>query len=262
MTNIDLSFVLYVLILFFNILFLAIATVKALKYREIPDKIWLALLLTTIPLIIVKSIIDHLGILFFIIYGLNIFIGVMFGLIMFYSGAWGGADSKAIMSISITFPYQAFFLKSNCILLPILGISINFLVFFISLIFAFLIYNAVFYFHHGELFSKTEGTLIQKISILVSGYKEELSKLENKRFVDIAEEKKGDDWYLVSSIALASPEDDISEFEEKYKIIQRLIDDGKKHVWVRPQPPGILFIFLAFIFYVLMGSPLLSLIVC
>ncbi len=261
---ISLSFLFQLLLIIVNISFLVIASIEDWKYREIQDRIWLYMLLFSLPLVAIKIVLDKPTIIFYVYYGLNVFFGIMFGLVMFYTGAWGGADSKAIIVLSITYPFlQIINPPSNCFMPAILGISINFLIFFLSLVIAFAVYNVLFFVRHKELFQGVDGSIIKKIGVFISGYKEKIDLLKQKKFFDIAEEYDGNKWILSSAFSKVLDEEEEKEYIEKEKeLISLLEKSGKKYVWIKPQPPGILFVLLAFLSYILFGSPVLEKLLC
>ncbi len=251
---------LWLLLFLIHTVALVIATYYDIKYRIIPDKVWLFLLLASgLVLIYQLATVSH-STVFFILYAMNAFFGIFIGLTMFYTGAWGGADSKAIMTIGITYPYVPFF--STCSLPPVLIVSVNFLFITILVVLGFLIYNLLSRLITQEpLFQNVKGTTSQKIMALVSGFKETPNELLASKFLEPLERKEDDAWVLVAQLFQKIPDDEELENIKK-QIVQQAIESNKEKLWVRPQPPGILFLLFAFLVSASFGNPVLEFLLC
>ncbi len=250
----------WIILFSIHLLALAIATVYDIKYRIIPDKTWGLLLLSSAILLSYEFLANTYDVVFFILYAVNAFFGLFIGLTMFYTGAWGGADSKAIMTIGITYPYIPFL--SSCSVPPILILSVNFLFVIILVVFGFVGYNLIDQVLSKEnLFQNVEGTFGQKIIALVSGFKETPERLLNSKFLEPLE-KQEDGFWVLSAQLFQEIFDDDELARMKKKVAQQAIESNRNKIWVRPQPPGILFLLVAFMLSAFLGNPLLEFLLC
>ncbi len=250
----------WILVFLIHVIALAIATYHDVKDRIIPDKVWGFLLLASGLVLTYQLITISPSPIFFVLYAMNAFFGIFIGLVMFYTGAWGGADSKAIMTIGITYPFLPFF--SACSIPPVLIVSVNFLFITILVVLGFLTYNLLSrILTRTPLFYDVKGTTGQKIMALASGFKETPDKLLNSRFLEPLERKENETWVLVTQLFQEIPDD--NELENiKKQVAYQAIESNKEKLWVRPQPPGILFLLFAFLISAFFSNPILELLLC
>jgi preflagellin peptidase FlaK len=90
-----------------SLAFLTYASWRDYKTREVSNRVWaiyapLALLLTIFELFFF----EHDLLLKLSFFGLSFGITAAFAIILFYSGGFGGADSKALMCIALALPFS------------------------------------------------------------------------------------------------------------------------------------------------------------
>ncbi|MBN1328484.1 MAG: prepilin peptidase [Candidatus Heimdallarchaeota archaeon] len=126
---------------------------------------------------------------------LSIVIGFFLGFLLFYIGAWGGADSKALWSITILTPLHPF-LETRGTLInltfpvieptiwvldsSVISILLNsgLLAIFYPLI--LVIFNSIKA-THGSLFDEVRGSTASKVRSFVFGYRKKVSKITPKK---------------------------------------------------------------------------------
>ncbi|NHK32869.1 MAG: hypothetical protein FK730_16095 [Asgard group archaeon] len=179
------------------------AGIEDILYREVRREIiWLlmigaGIILDILYLILYEGLRDRTDILAEML--LTIVIGFIFGFVLFYIGAWGGADSKALWSLAILTPLHPF-LETRGTLLniqfdsiwvldsSIISILLNsgILAIFYPLI--LIIINSITA-TKGSLFDEVHGSTSQKIRCFIFGFKKKVAKINpNKLHFDFLEE--------------------------------------------------------------------------
>lgn len=130
---------------------------------------------------------------------LTIVIGFIFGFVLFYIGAWGGADSKALWSLAILTPLHPFPETRG----TLLNIQFDYIWVLDSSIISILLNSgllAIFYpliliivnsitATKGSLFDEVRGSTTEKIRCFVFGFKKKVSKINpDKLHFDFLEE--------------------------------------------------------------------------
>ncbi|NHJ32856.1 MAG: hypothetical protein FK732_08335 [Asgard group archaeon] len=120
---------------------------------------------------------------------LTIFIGLIFGFVLFYFGVWGGADTKALWALSVLTPIHP--LGGN-----VLGVDIGQEIIIInSSIFSILLNSGLIALLYplilmiintvsaarGSLFDEVRGSASEKIRCFMFGYKKKVSKINHDR---------------------------------------------------------------------------------
>ena len=231
-----------------------------IRDRLIPDKIWLIQLFAGLfTLIWWGSTTNDLGLIVYI----NIVLGLIFGLVFFMLGAFGGADSKAIIVLAISSPIKFSFtimaFDGDEIFPSIFFMLTNFMVIFIIFALILLIYNISSRSKFGSLFGETGGSRMQKFNVLFSSYRVSPDKLLTMEHYDPVEKVVDDEWVLHTPLFEAPVDDDTWEKQTKIareKAIKDSIKTERSYLWIRPQPPGLVFILVAYLFWVFIGSPL------
>jgi preflagellin peptidase FlaK len=248
-----------------SIAFLLYASWSDYKTREVSNRVWvlfapLALLLSLVELLLYES--SKLP-----LFGLSFGITAVFAIVLFYSGGFGGADSKALMCIALALPFSpetlfAPFLAAG--ISPLFQNIFPFTVFSNAVLFAaatgiyMLLYNIIW---HKKTGKKTfEGTLAmesigKKIIALITGYKVSVVKLKEKWHVypmEDIEEENGEN--SVKRKLVVMPRD-----EGRDEIVARLskaVDAGKidAYVWATPGLPMLIFITIGLIIALLFGD--------
>jgi len=248
-----------------SLAFLFYASWSDYKTREVSNRVWvlfapIALFLSLVELLLYEpSKLPFLGLSF----GLTAVIA--FGL--FYSGGFGGADSKALMCIALALPFSP-----EALFAPVLAAGVSPLfqnlfpltIFSNAVLFAaatgiyMLLYNVIW---HKKTGKKTfEGTLAtesigKKIIALITGYKVSVAKLKEKWHIypmEDIEEENGENPLKRKLVVI--PRD-----EGKDEIVTRLskaVDAGKINadVWATPGLPMLMFITIGLIIALLFGD--------
>jgi preflagellin peptidase FlaK len=212
----------------------------------------------------------------------GISVGVTFGLafLLFYTGAFGGADSKAFMCIALALPFTPFsntiysnYLPifanyipalSNGLSSPISNLIFQFTILTNSVIIAvfsvvyIVIRNIVWHKRHGrKLFEdslKTE-SLGKKLAVILTGYKMPVAKLQEKWHIFPLEdvEKQADSEEIKRKL-LVVPKDDGRD-----QVVERLstsLSEGKikDYIWASPGLPMLIFVTVGLIIALLFGD--------
>jgi archaeal preflagellin peptidase FlaK len=246
--------------------FLIYASWSDYKTREVSNRVWaiyapIALSLTLAELLLFDS--SQLW-----LFGLSFGLTAGFALLLFYSGGFGGADSKALMCIALALPFFP-----AALITPILpgGISpLSQTLFPVTILSNAVLIAAVsaIYLLISNLAGKAttckplfEGTLSQesigkKILVLITGKKFPIATLKAKWHVypmeDIAEEGNGENSLKRKIVAV--PKD-----EGRDEIVARLskaADEGKidSKVWATPGLPMLIFITVGLVIALSLGD--------
>ncbi|UCF45059.1 MAG: prepilin peptidase [Candidatus Bathyarchaeota archaeon] len=248
-----------------SLAFLLYASWSDYKTREVSNRVWafyapLALFLSLVDLLLYKSS-DWL---FFV---LSIGFTIILALCLFYSGGFGGADSKALMCIALALPFFPETLFTPVFASGISPLSQNLFpltIFSNAVLFAaasgiyMLLRNLIWRVATGvKIFGGTLGTesIGKKILVLITGYKVSITKLKAKWHIYPMEDieiENGEN--LLKRKLVIVPRD-----EHRDEIVERLskaVDAGKidAYVWVTPGLPMLIFITLGFIVALLFGD--------
>jgi preflagellin peptidase FlaK len=248
-----------------SLAFLIYASWSDYKTREVSNRVWvlfapLALFLSLVELLLYEpSKLPFLGISF----GIT----AVIAFVLFYSGGFGGADSKALMCIALALPFSPQTLFAPVLAAGVSPLSQNLFpltIFSNAVLFAaatgiyMLLYNIIW---HKKAGKKTfEGTLAtesigKKIIALITGYKVSVAKLREKWHVypmEDMEEENGEN--MVKRKLVVVPRD-----EGRSEIVARLskaVDAGKidADVWATPGLPMLIFITIGLIIALLFGD--------
>jgi preflagellin peptidase FlaK len=249
-----------------SLIFLAYASWSDFRKREVSNKVWvifapLALVLTSLQFFVFSPQLLHA-------FALSFVTTSVLSVTLFYAGAFGGADAKALMCLSLALPsYPTYLLQPSFSLLsPFFPISVftNAVLLAALSVFYILLRNYLWKRRTGErLFEGFEKESIgRKILTVVSGYKANMVELEKKEFLYPLE----DIWIAETGESerklIVMPKD-----EGKGEIVERILEasrEGKlqSDVWVTPGLPMLVFItsglILALVFgdviWILLGS--------
>jgi len=243
---------------FMSLAFLVYASWSDWKKREVTNRVWvvwapLALALTTIQYIIVFSpeLLNYFIFSFITTSALSV--------LLFYAGAFGGADAKALMCLSLTLPYYPVLLKPQTdlispLLLPITVFS-NAVLLASLTVFYNVLRNSGWKFKTGQpLFKGLENeSFWRKLLAFASGYKVQVTELAKSVHLypleDITSKEVGDERNL-----LTLPKD-----EKKEEIIARILNASKEgkiqnDVWATPGLPMLIFITAGLIVALTLGD--------
>jgi len=233
------------------LLFLLYASWSDHKSREVSDNVWLALAPLSFALTYTEFFLYEPSKL--IAYGACFGLTAAFALLLFYSGGFGGADSKALMCLALALPFYP-----DHLLTPLTGqpspISQTFFpitVFSNSVLFAALTAVGILLYNvssrvrtreplfEGDLKNESFG---RKILVLITGYKVSIKKLKEKWHVYPMEDVEEDADRGFKRKLVILPKD-----EGRNEIVERLdkgIEAGRLRdkVWATPGLPMLIFV--------------------
>jgi prepilin signal peptidase PulO-like enzyme (type II secretory pathway) len=253
----------------FSLICLIIGSFYDWRDREVPNKLWLVQISGGFVLLFSYFIIDDPHTLF--VLG-NVFIGSFIGITMFAIGAWGGADSKAIIALSISSPSISILLVDTSNYLydyfpAILFILFNFLIILLLFAFSLIIGGLISSFKY-VLFEQPNLSFSDKIALLMSCIKIDQLSIESVTNVDFVEQfdDEENEWLIKLSLFMPEEEEELDlavrqeEFAKLRKeVFEKAVETKKKAIWVRLQPPGIVFMFVGYLMWITIGSPLAAL---
>jgi preflagellin peptidase FlaK len=201
------------------------------------------------------------------LFGLSFGLTAVIALFLFYSGGFGGADSKALMCIALALPFSPATLFAPVLAAGISPLSQNVFplaVFSNGVLFAaatgiyMLLYNIIWHEKTGKKIF--EGTLAtesigKKIVALITGHRVSVAKLKEKWHVypmeDIEEESGAN---LIKRKLVVIPRE-----EGRDEIVARLskaVEAGRidAYVWATPGLPMLIFLTIGFIIALLLGD--------
>jgi preflagellin peptidase FlaK len=248
-----------------SLAFLLYASWSDYKTREVSNRVWvlfapLALFLTLAELLLYEP--SKL-----LLFGLSVGVTVAIAFILFYSGGFGGADSKAIMCIALALPFSletpfapalaAGISPLSRTLFPITIFS-NAVLFAALSGIAMLLLNLKWRLTTGKkIFAGSLATesIGKKILVLITGYKVSVAKLKAKWHIypmEDIEEDNGENPFKRKLVVV--PRD-----EGRDKIVERLskaVDAGKidADVLATPGLPMLIFITAGLIIALLFGD--------
>jgi preflagellin peptidase FlaK len=248
-----------------SLAFLLYASWSDYKTREVSNRVWLlfaplALLLSLVELLLYEP--SKLP-----LFGLSFGLTAVIALVLFYSGGFGGADSKALMCLALALPFFPETLFVPVLVAGVSPLSQNLFpltIFSNAVLFAaatgiyMLLYNIIW---HKKTGKKTfEGTLTtesigKKLITLITGYKVSVAKLKEKWHIypmEDIEEENGENPLKRKLVVV--PRD-----EGRDEIVVRLskaVDAGKidADVWATPGLPMLIFITIGLIIALLFGD--------
>ena len=233
------------------------------KTREVSNRVWAIYA----PIAIVLSLADLL--IYdpskLVLFGISVGFTVGLAFLLFYSGAFGGADSKALMCIALALPFAPVTLFTPILagsFDPISQILFPLTIFSNAVLFAaasgiyMILHNLVWHKKNGKkMFTGTlaHESLWKKIVILITGYKVTIAKLKEKWHVFPMEDVGEGEGALQRKLVV------IPSQEGRDKLVERLsnaVQAGKidTYVWATPGLPMLIFITLGLIVALLCGD--------
>jgi len=232
------------------------------KRREVSNKVWavlapLALLFTSVQYVMFRG--DLL------VYTLSVAVTSGLAIVLFYAGAFGGADAKALMCLSLALPrYPTHFFSVFATftvtlpvspLFPITVFSNSVLLAASTVVYA-LLRNLVWKLKTGsKLFEGFEKEFFgRKLLALLTGYKVDVTKLERYEHVYPLEDIDVIEGNQTDRKLLVMPKD-----ENREQIVRRIseaVRTGKiqKEVWATPGLPMLIFITAGLIIALVFGD--------
>jgi len=224
--------------------FLIYASWSDCKTREVSNVVWAilapsAFALTTFQFLMLRPESLYTFVLSFAITS-------ALALALFYAGAFGGADAKALICLSLALPtYPTHLLQQSLFVSPIFPITVftnGVLLASLSVVYA-LLRNLLWKGRNKKgLFEGLEKeTVGHKILALLCGYKVKISKLERVAHLYPLEDVYANEKVESKRKLLVFPKD-----EEREDIVERLLkaaDEGElNEVWATPGLPMLIFI--------------------
>jgi archaeal preflagellin peptidase FlaK len=220
------------------------------KTREVSNRVWVIYAPIALSISLVEIfLLDPSKLLLF---GVSVGITVGIAFLLFYSGGFGGADSKALMCLAVALPFapQVLLSLSADNLSPISQYIFPLTIFSNAVLFAaasgvYMILRNVFWhkINHKKMFAGTlsEEAVWKKFLVLITGYKVTVEKLKEKWHVFPMEDVNQFDENLERKLVIVPRE------EGRNAIVDRLSNsvDTKKmdnYVWATPGLPMLIFI--------------------
>lgn len=246
-----------------SIVILTYASWSDYKSREVSNLVWAIYAPIAIALAITELLLYDSSKL--ALFGISVGFTVMLAFLLFYTGAFGGADSKAFMCIAFALPFAPVILFTPVLaggLSPISQVIFPLTIFSNAVLFAaasglyMILRNLVW--HKKNKQKMFTGTLAQesigkKIVILITGYKITIAKLKEKWHIFPMEDVDDGENALQRKLVVIPSE------EGRDKIVERLSSavQARKidtYVWATPGLPMLIFITLGLIVALLCGD--------
>lgn len=242
-----------------TILALAIATYFDVKTRIIPDEIWLFQLLCGI-IINIFWFLASPSFMEIIVFALGIAVSTIVAIVIILTGAMGVADAKGIFCVGISFPFFVELISPVFEYNPLIPafFSIIFYFLILNILLSLVIFLTNMYYQIGgrQLYSDLDATPLTKVLILFEGVQVTLDQVKTWKHYDVVERYDGENWKLdVPRFEQELTDDEYEELERELReeTIANMELTGRKLVWVRWQPPGILFFLISIILLEIFG---------
>ncbi len=247
-----------------SLTFLLYASWSDYKTREVSNRVWLfyapiAFALSFANLLLFDSARLPL-------FGLCFGVTAAIAILLFYTGGFGGADSKALMCIALALPFSVGTLLGPLSPLgesPLAKNIFPLTIFSNGVLFAaatgiyMLLFNVFWHGRNGKKFF--EGTLAKesigkKLLVVITGHRVPLEKLKDTWHVYPMEDAELEEDTSLKRSLLVVPKD-----EGRDEIVSRLskaADEGRidKNVWATPGLPMLIFITVGLIAALLVGD--------
>jgi preflagellin peptidase FlaK len=246
-----------------SLAFLLYASWSDYKTREVSNRVWafyapLALFLSLSELLLSEP--SKLP-----FFGLSFGVTAAFAIILFYTGAFGGADSKALMCIALALPFFPETLFTPIFASGISPLAQNLFpltIFSNAVLFAaasgiyMLLCNLIWRIRTGKkIFEGTLGTesIGKKILVMITGYKVSVVKLKEKWHVYPMEDVEESEAALKRKLVVVPKDEGRNEIVER---LSKAVDAGKidAYVWATPGLPMLIFVTIGFIVALLLGD--------
>lgn len=232
------------------------------REREITDKVWVVMTICGIAFLLIDATLISGNRLWLTLIGISITFSFTIGFILFYLDFFGGADSKALMALSIVMPLRPRLMQMNSKTHPFIPIAVfnNSVIGAASMAIVLLTYNISRKIRGEKLFNGLEGeSAWKKILLLVTGYKIALSQLKEKKFVYPLEEIEMTDSKIKRRIKVRIG---ITRGEKELEKLLKKIESKEIQVkiWVTPALPMIIFMTAGLIISIIYGDLLFMLV--
>jgi len=231
------------------------------KTREVSNRVWAIYAPVAIAIVVPELLIFESSKLLLFGASVGIIIGLAF--LLFYTGGFGGADSKALMCMAIALPFAPasttplvndFVSPTSQFIYP-LTIFSNAVLFAAASAVYMMIRNILWHRKNGKAFfagTLSKESVSKKILVLITGYKVTTAKLKEKWHIFPMEDVEVNDDLMRKLVVV--PHD-----EGRNEVVERLVsaaNDGKidSYVWATPGLPMLIFITLGLIVALLYGD--------
>jgi preflagellin peptidase FlaK len=200
-----------------------------------------------------------------LLFGISVGLTVGIAFLLFYTGGFGGADSKALMCIAVALPFAPVILSLPLLnggLSPISQVLFPFTIFSNGVLFAaasgiyMILHNVVW--HKRNCKKMFVGTLAEepvwkKILVLITGYKVTVAKLQAKWHVFPMEDVKDSENRLERKLVVVPHDEGRDEVVER---LSNVVKAGKidNFIWATPGLPMLIFITLGLVVALLFGD--------
>jgi preflagellin peptidase FlaK len=245
--------------------FLLYASWRDYKAREVSNRVWAYYAPIALALSLLELVFFDVSLLPY--FGLSFGLTALFSIILFYSGAFGGADAKALMCIALALPFAPIPLYSpiaNSAVSPLSQYLFPLSIFGNAVLFAaasgiyMLLRNLVWHKQQGKKMfdgALAEESISKKILVTITGYKFKVSKLKEKWHIyplEDFDQAQGES--APKRKLLVVPKE-----EGREKIVERLsnaADNGAfdGYVWASPGLPMLIFVTAGLIVSLIFGD--------
>lgn len=237
--------------------FFAYASWADWKSREVTNSVWIVLAPIAFALTTVQFVLFSPEL--FVNYALSFGITSGLAVVLFYLGAFGGADAKALMCLALALPvFPTNLLSGSFFISPLFPLTVfsNAVVLAAFTVMYVILRNLLWLARKGSgLFAGFEKESIgRKLLVLVTGYKVDVASLEKSGHMfpleDIVTTGSGEDGRRL----MAFPKDETQE-----AIVARIVSAAKQgklkdDVWATPGLPLLIFITAGLIIALVFGD--------
>ncbi|MCD6369365.1 MAG: prepilin peptidase [Thermoproteales archaeon] len=226
---------------------LSLSVKQDIEKREVDDRIWVFLLIASLPLTVLEYQSKEQWFLPLILHVFSITVGSIVSLLFVYLDYFGGGDAKAFITLSILEP------PSPLSLIPSLSLMINSSILTLTIIAWLLAKNLVRIILYNEKFLSDFNTLKEKIFVLLFTDKTKLSRIKEKPYKFFIVERPAANGRRKIVFKHTISEDTL---ETLNSLLETGLYSPDTEVYTTPAVPYLLFIFLGYILYIILGSPL------
>jgi len=241
-----------------SLFFLVLSSWQDLKKREVSNKVWAAYGPAGLVLLIMQYFFNSISvregdiILWFASIGLT----TVIALILFYTGFFGGADSKALICLAIALPvYPSFIMKhvTTYVFFFPLAVLVNSVLGASLLTIVIVCYNLSQVLRREKLFEGLENeSLLSKAVAFATGFKVRTEKMKGSSFYFLLERfSKEENKGVVRRLKVTPRLDDDPQKEAQQK---ELLNELNGKIWVTPGLPFLVFVTAGFVAALVAGD--------
>ncbi len=236
--------------------FFIYASWSDLQKREVSNTVWVLMAPSAFTLTFLQSLIFFPSMLR--VYALSFAITSAVSVALFYAGAFGGADAKALICLSLALPYPVQSLPPLNFVSPLFPLTVfsNAVLLAASTVLYTLTRNLIWKHRTGKkLFEGLQTQSIgRKLLTALCGYKVSISELRNKKHAYPLEDVRTAETGETERRLLVFPTE-----EKKKEIIKRILEAKEEmkpanEVWITPGLPLLVFITAGLILALTLGD--------